>query len=126
MKSRMWSIGIVTLLACVALGCGHDAAEGAHSKVAEAVHGSSDGHGAASTEQVEVILARADAVDGTEDKVISQCAGCALNMEGTSEHALEVGEYEMHFCSDGCKKPFAEDAWLNALAHLDESLGATA
>ena len=51
-------------------------------------------------------LAAADKVDGTEDKVVHRCAGCMLNMDGKKEMALEVGEYEMHFCKDACLARF--------------------
>ena len=55
------------------------------------------------------ILAAADRVDGQTDKVVANCANCRLNMAGKPEHALQAGEYAMHFCSESCKTQFAED-----------------
>ena len=46
-------------------------------------------------------LAKADAVDGKTDKVVSKCAGCALGMDGKAAHAANLGEYTVHFC-DHC------------------------
>lgn len=46
-------------------------------------------------------LAKADAVDGKTDKVVSKCAGCALGMDGKAAHAAKLGEYTVHFC-DHC------------------------
>ncbi len=57
----------------------------------------------------ESILAQADAVDGTADKVVANCAGCQLQMAGKAEHALTVGSYAMRFCSGNCKTRFGED-----------------
>ena len=68
------------------------------------------------TAEVEAKLAKADLVDGTADKVVSKCAGCALAMDGKSENALKVSGYTIHFCSDGCKKGFEEDTTKSILA----------
>lgn len=54
-------------------------------------------------------LAKADAVDGKADKVVSKCAGCSLGMDGVPAHALTVGDYTMHFCKAGCLAPFKAD-----------------
>jgi YHS domain-containing protein len=59
--------------------------------------------------EIVAILAKADAVDGTEDKVIAKCAGCSLNMDGSGDHALQTHGYTMHFCSGECKGPFESD-----------------
>ena len=56
-----------------------------------------------------VILVAADKVDGQEDKVVANCGGCALGMPGKAEYALAAGDYEMHFCSEGCKTRFGAD-----------------
>lgn len=64
---------------------------------------------ASSVDAVAAKLALADMADGAADKVVTLCAGCALGMEGSAEHAADVHGYVMHFCSDGCRKPFAED-----------------
>jgi Fe-S oxidoreductase len=54
-------------------------------------------------------LAGADLADGTEDNVVSRCPGCALAMDGSADHALQVKDYELHFCSDSCRHGFEED-----------------
>jgi YHS domain-containing protein len=64
---------------------------------------------APAVDAVSAKLALADMADGTADQVVKLCAGCALGMEGSAEHAVEAHGYVMHFCSDGCKTPFAED-----------------
>ena len=61
-------------------------------------------------------LALADQVDGTEDKVVHNCAGCKLAMAGKADHALQVGDYAMHFCTEPCKEGFAEDVEKSLLA----------
>ncbi len=63
------------------------------------------------TSKVELrfVLAKADQVDGTEDHVVSKCPGCALAMDGKEDHALEVEDYELHFCSDRCRDGFKEN-----------------
>jgi len=67
-------------------------------------------------DEILAALARADAVDGTEDMVVAKCPGCALAMEGSADHAMHVDEYELHFCSDDCKDRFAETASESILA----------
>ena len=59
---------------------------------------------------VEVLtrLASFDAFDGTTDKVVWDCAGCALSMKGDSEYPVEIGEYTLHFCSGPCATKFSE------------------
>src|SRR5262245_44814282 len=54
--------------------------------------------------ELESRLSAADLVDGTADHTIERCPGCGLAMPGTSEHAVAVGEYSLHFCSEGCKE----------------------
>ena len=63
----------------------------------------------AASAEVEAKLAKADAFDGTEDKIVSKCPTCALAMDGKPEHALEVSGYTLHFCAAGCKEAFAKD-----------------
>ena len=60
--------------------------------------------------QVTAKLAKADAYDGTEDKVVSKCAACALRMDGSDDYALEVHGYTMHFCSADCKESYEADS----------------
>ena len=62
------------------------------------------------TAAVEAKLAAADAFDGTTDKIVSKCPGCALAMDGKSEHALEVSGYKLYFCAEECKAKFEKDA----------------
>jgi len=59
--------------------------------------------------ELENRLAAADLVDGTADRTVERCPGCGLAMPGTSEHALAVGDYSLHFCSEGCKERFSQD-----------------
>lgn len=65
---------------------------------------------------VEAILAKADAYDGTTDKVVSKCAACGLGMGGSEEHALATHGYTMHFCSSDCKGKFETDTEKAVLA----------
>lgn len=65
---------------------------------------------------VEAILAKADAYDGTTDKVVSKCAACGLGMGGSEEHALATHGYTMHFCSSDCKGKFDTDTEKAVLA----------
>lgn len=57
----------------------------------------------------QAVLAQADRFDGQADHVVSRCAGCALHMDGRAEHALEVNDYSLHFCSNSCKADFSKD-----------------
>lgn len=59
--------------------------------------------------EAATLLASADALDGAEDQVVGKCGGCALTMDGSAEHALKVGDYQMHFCSDYCRNGFEKD-----------------
>ena len=61
-------------------------------------------------------LAKADLLDGKEDKIVTRCAGCALKTDGKPEHSLEVLGYTMHFCSDKCLKSFSADTTKAMLA----------
>jgi len=66
--------------------------------------------GATATVAMQAILAKADAMDGATDHVVSKCGMCALRMDGSDAHASKVGDYELHFCSSDCKESFDEDA----------------
>jgi len=100
------TIRIYTLLAILGLlvlaGCG-----GAPEAASEAP---------ASDAAVAAVLAKADGIDGATDQVVANCPGCALAMQGSAEHAMTVGEYELHFCSDDCKNTFAESPADSILA----------
>ena len=61
------------------------------------------------TEAMLATLTAADGADGATDHVVAKCPGCALAMEGSADHALQVGDYALHFCSDSCRDHFAED-----------------
>lgn len=66
--------------------------------------------------QVAALLAKADAVDGMQDHVVSQCSGCKLAMAGDPNHAMDVGEYSLQFCSAACKDNFAQGGEAAILA----------
>jgi hypothetical protein len=68
------------------------------------------------TADLETKLAGADRMDGEEDKVVSRCPGCGLAMSGSDEHAMHVGDYSLHFCSEDCKGKFSEDLAESVLA----------
>ena len=68
------------------------------------------------TPEMAEALAKADALDGQGDKIVSLCASCALGMDGSNEHSLHVGEYTMHFCADDCKQAFSEDISKSVLS----------
>ena len=85
------------------------AAETAVAKVAEELD-------AATKDKMNVVLAKADALDGETDHICSKCAGCALAMSGSADHAAKWGDYTMHFCSDDCKTGFEKDMVASVLA----------
>ena len=58
-------------------------------------------------------LAKADLADGVEDKVATQCAGCALAMDGDPAHTIEVDGYSLHMCAGECKSSFEADLNTN-------------
>lgn len=68
------------------------------------------------TPEMAAVLAKADALDGQSDKIVSLCASCALGMDGSDKHQLRVGEYTMYFCADHCKQAFSEDISKSVLA----------
>jgi len=70
----------------------------------------------AATPEVLGKLAKADAKDGTVDKVVHRCAGCRLGMDGKAELALKVQDYVMHFCKKGCLDAFVADPKKEILA----------
>jgi hypothetical protein len=98
--------GLLFFVMLIALGCSGQEGETANEQ-AEAA----DAQGGDAVAQAEIltILAAADAADGTEDKVVSKCAGCKLGMDGSADYALTVENYEMHFCGADCKSHFADD-----------------
>jgi YHS domain-containing protein len=54
-------------------------------------------------------LAKADAADGSVDKVVSKCLGCGLAMNGKKELAATTAGYTLHFCTEACKRQFEKD-----------------
>jgi hypothetical protein len=68
------------------------------------------------SDRMRDVLAKADQVDGTADKIVVKCAACDLAMDGAKEHALKVGEYTLLFCSDDCKQTFAKDLEKSVLS----------
>lgn len=68
------------------------------------------------------LLAAADAHDGAADHVVHECAGCALGMPGAPEHVVKHAGYELHFCSESCKRGFEADP-AGGLAKLAPALG---
>ena len=71
--------------------------------------------------EVERKLAKADALDGTTDKVVSKCLMCALRMDGSNEHTAELAGYTLHLCSESCKTSFEADPAAKVLAVQIES-----
>jgi YHS domain-containing protein len=61
------------------------------------------------TEVEAAKLAVADAVDGTKDHVVAKCAVCKLAMDGNTERVSRYAGYQLHFCSQECKKTFDHD-----------------
>ncbi len=119
MKLRTLPLATVFVIGALALlaGCGG----GGHDGHADAAEHATDDHAEAGTEaateaaapleatpEIVAVLAVADGVDGTEDHTVAKCAGCALGMDGKAEHAMQVGDYEMHFCSKSCQGYFEE------------------
>ncbi len=103
------------MLACVMLsagmlvvsGCGQQGDSSPVASQPEASVSDAPAEFAATPEMAEV-LAKADALDGQDDKTVSLCASCALGMDGSKEHPLHVGEYTMYLCEDDCKQAFSE------------------
>ena len=128
-KNRNVAVVLVALTICFAGACQstHDKAEELHDKAAtgahDAVAGAQDAVAGAhdavavaldkvdltSDPRLQTALAHIDGIDGAEDKVVSQCTGCGSQMAGSEDHALVVGDYTMHFCSDSCRGTFEAD-----------------
>lgn len=65
--------------------------------------------GPAAEADVVAKLAKADALDGKTDKVVTKCGNCALGMDGKAEFTLKTHGYDMYFCSAGCKEAFEKE-----------------
>lgn len=104
MFRRSLAVVVFAAMAAVMLGCGEKA-----DQETAAAHGNAAKEMASTqvSAAVTTVLAKADAVDGTEDHVVSKCPGCKLNMAGKEENSMQVGDYSLHFCSTTCKDSFA-------------------
>lgn len=106
-------VAAAILLVLATAACGNVERTSAGAAPAE-VAGSPSGAAAAAldlepTEEMLAALRGADRVDGAEDRIVSRCPGCGLAMEGTAEHTLEIGDYELHFCSATCQEHFEKN-----------------
>jgi hypothetical protein len=104
--SIAWAFGVSALL-CVACGGKETAEVTPQAKAPPAT---------TVTSEMQARLVLADQVDGTKDGVVARCAGCMLGMDGSADHALAVGDFQMHFCSDVCRGQFAEDVQKSVMA----------
>jgi len=73
---------------------------------------------AVDTSKLSEALKLADAADGNEDKVAHKCAGCALSMDGSPDHAVEIDGVTLHLCSAMCKSYFSKDIAGNVIKLL--------
>ena len=58
-------------------------------------------------------LSSADQVDGLEDTVVEECAGCSLQMAGDPAYVIEVEGYSLHMCNESCKDGYEKDLSQN-------------
>ena len=115
----VWSFALALVLA----GCGYQAEHG-HDHGTETAGDHEAGHDAQPAapvvidEAMQAKLTAADLVDGEADQVVENCPGCNLGMEGSPDNAVQVGDYELQFCSAACRDNFKEDlaGSLQALA----------
>ena len=101
MRSPIGTFSIALLLALAACGASSDP-EPRASTPAEPAPAAQEGFDAVA------VLKAADAHDGAEDHVVSECTGCGLMMMGDPAHAVKHDDYELHFCSETCASTFAE------------------
>jgi len=102
---------IILLLILATVGCSQKAEQAATETVdASTVPPSTiEKISAEVTPELSAQLVAADRLDGSEDKVVSKCASCALHMNGKEEFALELADYRLDFCSDFCQNNYRED-----------------
>jgi len=106
-RTETLAVGLFFLLAFV-MACG--GGESVEPEVAaEPEAEPAEPNAAAAGMTLEEKLAAADLFDGTADHVVTRCASCNLGMQGSADHAVQIGGYELHFCSEGCAKPFQEN-----------------
>jgi hypothetical protein len=120
MKKRISVWGLFLLAIPLLAGCAQQTeSHGEEAAAAPAVEPAVETVAQAAVEataEMEAILAVADRVDGEEDHVVAKCPTCAFAMDGSDEHALSVGGYELHFCSGHCQESFSEDLAGSVLA----------
>ena len=107
---NLMRIGWAGALCVLVVACGGEAPAQPDDTAgtAESVIGSVETDLVASAAMV-AILEKADAADGTTDKIVSNCVTCGLGMKGSADHAAQVGDYEVHLCSEKCQSNFNED-----------------
>ncbi|MBN1514141.1 MAG: hypothetical protein JXB13_19140 [Phycisphaerae bacterium] len=93
-----------------------DAVESAAGAASDVVKDAKEELTAEAKTEAVAILARADALDGAEDKVITKCAACGLAMDGNDENIIVVEGYTMKFCSPKCKEKFEKEPLKAVLA----------
>lgn len=99
MNLTLWRVfAVLCLLSlCLAIGCsGGEGEPGTDDSAVVTDDGAA----------VQAVLAKADAADGTVDKVISKCVTCMLTMDGKPDHSATYGEYTVHLCSEECEETF--------------------
>jgi hypothetical protein len=102
LKWNGWKVARAAFLLCAILltGCG---------KTEEPSTSPVSTNQSDSAAAVLTALAKADAADGTVDKVVSKCVTCKLGMEGKPEFATTWGDYTVRLCSAECKETFTKD-----------------
>jgi hypothetical protein len=120
MKKRFAIWGLLLLTVAMLAGCAEQttppAEEAAAEPVPEPVVEEVVPAAFEMTPELEAVLAKADLVDGTEDKVVALCPACALGMDGSAEHAANAGDYTLHFCTEQCKDAFSENLTASLMA----------
>ena len=108
--NRLIATAAITLyIALIFAGCSRGQEPSAAAPAAGAASG-------APSQEALVLLAKADAADGTVDKVVTKCVVCMLGMDGSAEHSASYGGYQLHFCSEDCKESFTKNPEQSLLA----------
>ena len=100
---------IALLMAILFAGCSRGQEPSASAPAADSASG-------APSQQALGLLAKADAADGTADKILNKCVICMLGMDGSPEHSASYGGYQLHFCSEHCKETFTRNPEQSLLA----------
>ena len=106
---RCWGCWLVIGALLVSAGCRKEEQAKPGSTIGTLADKAADAGKTAGETTVAAILARADKVDGSQDKVVSKCAVCSLVMDGSPDYTLQVEGYTLQFCSAECKDIFAAD-----------------